>query len=85
MTASEIPHCAGCQRALTRIDHYGIEHLILSVSRETSLYRPLFATEGLASEVDLRCGFCGASLEREQRAFFYQRWYQMLDAMEGLG
>jgi len=73
---NELPHCPACHRALTRIDHYGIEHLIL----DADLYRPIDATEGLASEVDLRCGFCSFPVPRAVREFFYRRWYAVIEA-----
>lgn len=73
---NEIPHCPSCHHALTRVDHYGIEHLIL----DDSVYRPVNVEEGLASEVDLRCGFCALPLPREMREFFYRRWYAVIEA-----
>ena len=35
---------------------------------------------GLASETDLRCGFCAVSVPREAREFFYRRWYAVIEA-----
>lgn len=80
--------CTGCGQPLDRIDHYGIEHLIL---RE-DVYRPVGVDDGdggggygIASEVDLRCGHCHTSLPREVREFFYRRWYQVLNLQAGSG
>jgi hypothetical protein len=73
------PRCPGCRRELDRIDHYGIEHLIL----DGATYRPMNATEGLASRVDLRCGYCQTPVPRTSRAFFYQRWEQVQAATAG--
>lgn len=81
MTVAErnTPSCI-CGHVLDRIDHYSIEHLIL----DNDVYRPVnvgdFDVEGnygLASETDLRCGYCGTSVPRESREFFYRRWYQI--------
>jgi len=82
---NELPHCPNCHTALVRIDHYAIEHLIL----DDGIYRPVAIADGmpdaeygLASETDLRCGVCGASVPRTVREFFYRRWYQALEAIK---
>jgi hypothetical protein len=60
-----------CGKELDRIDRYGIDHEILDGDE----YRPVNVNEGLASETDLRCGYCGVSVPREHRQFFYERWW----------
>lgn len=73
---SSLPICPTCHYSLRRVDHYGIEHLTF----DNKEYRPLHAGEGLASEVDLRCGQCGTPLTRQARAFFYKRWVAVKEA-----
>ena len=80
-----MPACPYCHHPLDRIDHYGIEHLIL----RDDIYRPVGIDDGdskggcgLASEVDLRCGRCGEPVPRESREYFYRRWYQVLALRE---
>ena len=80
-----LPHCPNCQEALIRIDHHAIEHLIL----EDGVYRPVAVADGmpdgqhgLASETDLRCGFCGQSVPRSVREYFFRRWYQVLETQK---
>lgn len=68
------PACANCDRTLDRVDHYGIEHFILT----DDVYRYVNGEEGLASEVDLRCGYCSAPIPRHLRSFFYERWCRIL-------
>lgn len=77
-----MPVCPGCDHPLDRIDHFAIEHLIL----RDDVYRPTGIDDGdgqggygLASEVDLRCGRCGEPLPREDRQYFYRRWYVVLE------
>lgn len=72
------PACDGCDNILDRIDHYGIEHFILDGSVDGGVYREVNVEEGLASEVDLRCGYCGAPIPRHLRSFFYDRWCRIL-------
>jgi hypothetical protein len=33
---------------------------------------------GVASETQLRCGYCGVEVPREHRRFFYERWWQIV-------
>ena len=78
------PPTCRCGKPLDRIDHLGIEHTIL----RDGVYEPVSVTEGLdgraglASEVALRCGYCGRDIEPEDRRFFYQRWRQLLQYQE---
>jgi hypothetical protein len=65
------PNCWSCHTALDRVDHYGIEHTML----RGDTYGPVGVMDGglngnqygVASEVDLRCGRCGGSLELAAR------------------
>lgn len=72
--------CLRCGRPLDRVDHYGIEHLVL----RGDVYVPATLDDDgaycFASEVDLRCGRCSAPLPRKDREYFYRRWYQVLAA-----
>jgi len=74
VTIEPIPICPACGRPLDRIDHYGIEHLVL----RDWVYWPVDAREGLASEVDLRCGYCQCSIPTAARKYFYERWYALM-------
>lgn len=73
------PVCEGCGRALNRVDHVGTERVIL----DGGVYRILVGVDGsadgepvgIASDVDLLCGYCGHSLHRAAKQFFYERWY----------
>jgi len=78
---NEPPRCPSCHEHLLRIDHFGIEHTIL----DNDVYRAVAIADGspgaqfgLASETDLRCGYCGTSVPREVREYFYRRWEQVL-------
>lgn len=81
--ATEVPTCANpkCGKPLDRIDHYGIEHLIL----DAGVYREMNGAEGIGSDVDLRCGYCDTPLERTARQFFYQHWATLLSAAAEIG
>lgn len=68
--ADKPPRCRQCQMPLVRVDRLGIEHLTL----DEDVYREVHALEGIASEVQLRCGRCHAGLTKEQAAFFYKGW-----------
>lgn len=76
------PACAECGRMLDRINHIGTERFIL----DEGVYRILGVhdgsadgtTFGMASEVELLCGYCGHPVRREDRQFFYERWEQLL-------
>jgi hypothetical protein len=75
------PACPGCGRVLDRIDHHAVEHMILS----DDVYRPTGIDEGdghggfgVASETQLRCGYCGVEVPREHRQYFYERWWQIV-------
>jgi len=74
----EPPDCPNCGVGLYLIDHCGIEHLTL----DGGVYRPLHGGEGLASEINLRCGACGFLLPQESREFFYRRWYVIKEAIQ---
>lgn len=79
----ELPQCK-CGKPLDRIDHYAIEHTIL----DDDVYRMVNVGDppapdwpgagSIASETDLRCGYCGESIPQEARAYFYKRWWQMV-------
>lgn len=76
MSNDELPQCV-CGKKLDRVDHVGTVHFILDgeTYREVSIVDgPTDSNPGLASEVDLRCGYCGATLERPAKAYFYQHW-----------
>lgn len=83
----ETPCCEGCGRQLDRIDHHAIDHSILldDVYRPVGIYDGDAAGEGpgLASDVDLRCGYCHASIPRSAREYFYRRWYAVLEFGKG--
>lgn len=85
--AGETPHCESCGRQLDRIDHHAIEHSILrdDVYMPVGIYDGDATGEGpgLASYVDLRCGYCHASIPRPAREYFYRRWYAVLAATRG--
>ena len=75
----ELPHCQQCDHVLDRLDRYCIEHSIYD--KDLNLYRGLSVLEtdldggcGLASEVDIRCAYCGESLSGETKGFFYKNW-----------
>lgn len=73
-----VPHCPGCGHALDRVDHYGIEHTVL----DDKTYRDVGINDmdatgdnyGIASEVDVRCAYCGTALDAKARAFYYKHW-----------
>lgn len=82
MTSDELPQCV-CGKQLDRIDHYGIGHFILT----DDVYRDVGILDGaadggpgIASEVDLRCAYCGALLDEATRTYFYKRWVWALQA-----
>lgn len=85
----DTPRCQSCGRTLDRIDHYGIEHTLLRHDE----YGPVTMQDGsadgepygTASEVDLRCGYCGVSLRRNQRPYFYKRWVNVKEAIKSIG
>lgn len=75
---SKTPACGCCGRTLDRVDHVGTEHFILDgdAFREVGVNDGGVNGEqyGLASEVDLKCGYCGVVLDIDSRGFFYRRW-----------
>jgi hypothetical protein len=73
------PLCTSCGKPLEKVDHYQIEHMTL----DQEIYRPTHAGEGLASETDLRCGWCDVPLTLEQRRYFYERWYAIPKELRG--
>src|SRR5262245_5136226 len=78
MSTTSAPACRACGHPLDRVDHVGIEHTIL----DGEGYRPVSPVDGppgvgLASETQLRCGRCGAEVERADREFFYRRWWAL--------
>jgi len=75
-----VPTCPHCNNPVDHVDHYGIEHTVY----DRGQYRPLHGGEGLASEVDLRCGHCATSLPQEARLFFYPRWVAVKEATAAL-
>lgn len=81
---NDIPRCQNCNKLLDRIDHYGIQHTILVDGEYREVAIPDGDADGgecgLASETDLRCAYCGASINRPDRAYFYQRWVQVKQA-----
>jgi hypothetical protein len=89
MTTNDPPYCKCCGKKLDRIDHCAIEHTML---REDT-YGPVGIMDGgvngeeygLASEIDLCCGYCGATIHMEAKAFFYKRWANVKDFMAANG
>jgi hypothetical protein len=84
---SAAPHCPSCGHDLDRIDHHAIEHMIL----RDEVYCPTGIDEGdghggygVASEVSLRCAYCGAEVPQQSRRYFYERWYQVLAFSQNL-
>lgn len=80
----QVPQCV-CGKQLDRIDHYGIGHFILDgdVYRDVGVHDGAADGEfGIASEVDLRCAYCGASLDRATKTYFYKRWVWVLQLVE---
>jgi hypothetical protein len=93
---TDTPSCENdaCRMPLARIDHYGIEHTILSYDDDgNEIYRPVGLMDGsaagdqfgLASDIDLRCGYCGTSIPREAREYFYKRWTAVKEYMAANG
>lgn len=86
MTDDKLLHCSYCGHRLDRVDHYAIQHTIL----DHGIYRDVSIADGgvlgeeygLASETDLRCGYCSEPLPREARAYFFRRWQAALQAAE---
>lgn len=75
-----LPICPNCRRPMDRVDHHAIEHSIL----RDGVYRPVGIADGLegeefglASEIDLRCGYCFTSIPQPARRFFYERWGEL--------
>jgi hypothetical protein len=81
---NDTPRCQNCGNLLDRIDHYGIEHTIL----RDGVYREVLIADGaadgseygMASETDLRCAYCGESIRRQDREYFYRRWIRVQEA-----
>jgi hypothetical protein len=67
------PRCLECRRRMDRVDRVDTEHLVM----DDGIYRPLNVTEGLAAEIDLRCGYCSASIPQPVRRYFYERWGEL--------
>lgn len=75
-------NCTGCGKELDRVDHVGTNRYIL----DNDVYRDLaiddnmvYGGPGVASDTEVRCGYCGHPITREARVYFYKRWIRVLE------
>ena len=87
-----LSQCPTCGHWLDRVDHHAIQHTIFDddVYREVSIAdggviefpHGIRQEFGLASEIQLRCGYCSQQLSREARTYFFRHWQAVLEALK---
>lgn len=85
----ETPACLNCGKTLDRIDRICTERFIL----DSDVFRELAIPDGdasgeaygVASDIELHCGYCGVKLEPPAREFFYRRWGELKRFMDDNG
>lgn len=86
---THLTSCRHCGEWVDRVDHLGLERFILDP--HLHLYRDLAIPDGdgrggpgVASEIRLCCGYCGAELDLQQREHFYRHWIRAAQALAAL-
>jgi len=72
MKMEDLLQCHNCGKPLNRIKKAYLEYELL----DNNVFRLLNCMEGIAGEVKLYCGHCGCELNKDERAFYYERWFK---------